>query len=249
MLNAFVQFVDYISYYLAGTTRHGLHSPFVYHFADLVLYQSSDLNFEMIENQRLNMIQSKSKNAHMSLSKIASTQVLSAKYGRLLQRIVSHYRPNSILEIGNHTGIESNYLLSNMIQEGKKIEFYQAVDVDDYFQKVKSETQTTFANFYNSDLLSIHADDRLQSSQLMDLIVFYGDQNSQSYWKYYDQYKLNIGTQTMLVLTNIRNSNDHYTVWCQMTHLNEVTASIELFNLGILFFRTEQLQQKFILRY
>ncbi len=249
MLNAIVEIVDYISYYLSGTTRHGLHSPFVYNFADHVLYQSSDLNFEMIENQRLNMIKSRSSNNKSSLSKIAANQVLDSKYGRLLQRMLAYYHPKSVLEIGNHTGIETNYILSNWAMKNQPLQFYGSVENDPYFQKVKQETLSSFVSHYQSDSFQFIDSGVPQKNQLIDLIVIYGDQDSQNYWKFYDQYKPHLGTQSMLVLTNIRYSNDHFMVWCQMTHLKEVTASIELFNMGILFFRTEQQQQKFILRY
>lgn len=247
MLNAFLEIADYLTYYLAGTTRHGLHSPFVYDFADFVLYQPSDMNFEMIENQRMNMIKSRSESNQSSLSKYAADSTLDAKYGRLFQRIVHHYQPLSILEIGNNTGIESNYLLSNSIIKHQTLNVYQSFEVDDYFQKVRKETVESFANYYNSELLA-HSN-AFDKSQLVDLCVFYGQADADDFWKFYDKYKFNLGTQSMLIVTNIRQTNDHYINWNQMSNLPEVTASIELFKMGILFFRTEQRKQKFILRY
>lgn len=250
MLNAFVEIVDYISYYMSGTTRHGLHSPFVYNFADFVLYQNSNMNFEMIENQRLSMIQSKSKFEKISLSEFAANNTLKAKYGRLLQRMTDFYPIQSILEIGNNSGIESNYLLSNIVINQKHLEFYSTLEVNDYFQKVRNETVSAFDQFYQANFVEIHKNDQLMNHQLVDLMVFHGQPNdAEQFWKFYDQYKFNLGTQSMLILTNIRITHEHYLIWNQMSHLNEVTASIELFNMGILFFRTEQLQQKFILRY
>ena len=247
MPNAFIEIADYLTYYLAGTTRHGLHSPFIYDFADFVLYQPSDMNFEMIENQRMNMIKSRSKSPQTSLSKYAADTTLDAKYGRLLQRIVKYYQPLSILEIGNNTGIESNYLLSNSIINHQTLSTYQSFEVDDYFQKVRKETLESFANYYNSDLLA-HSK-ILDKDKLVEICVLYGQKSADDSWKFYEEYKHNLGTQSMLVMTNIRNSNDHYINWNQMTNLPEVTASIELFKMGILFFRTEQIKQKFILRY
>lgn len=249
MLNAFVEIVDYISYYLSGTTRHGLHSPFVYDFADHVLYQSSDLNFELIENQRLNMIKSQSSNKNLSLSEIASNQVLDSKYGRLLQRLVTYYQPQSILEVGNHTGIETNYILSNWVMKNQPFNFYGSVKNDTYFQKVKTETLNSFVSFYQPDFLNFYDSGVPQNNQLIDLAVIYGSNRSDQIWELYDLLKYHLGTQSMLIITNIRLTNDHHIIWNQMTHLPEVTASVELFNMGILFFRTEQRQQKFILRY
>ena len=247
MLNAFLEIADYLTYYLAGTTRHGLHSPFIYDFADYILYQPSELNFEMIENQRMNMIKSQSKSTRISLSKYADQSTLDAKYGRLLQRMVNYYKPLSILEIGNNTGIESNYILSNSIMNHQPLNAYSSVEVDDYFQKVRNETTQSFANYYQSELFLNNQE--IEKNQLVDLCVLYGQKNADDFWKYYDQYKYHLGTQSMLVVTNIRQTNDHYINWNQMTNLPEVTASIELFKMGILFFRTEQRKQKFILRY
>jgi len=132
----------------------------------------------------------------------------------------------------------------------KSLTFYSALEIDSYFQKVRNETLNTFDQFYQANFMESHKKDQLMNQQLVDLMVFHGQLNdAEQFWKFYDRYKINLGTQSMLVLTNIRITHEHYLVWNQMTHLNEVTASIELFNMGILFFRTEQLQQKFILRY
>ena len=122
-----------------------------------------------------------------------------------------------------------------------------SVEVDDYFQKVRNETTQSFANYYQSELFFNNQE--IEKNQLVDLCVLYGQKNADDFWKFYDQYKYHLGTQSMLVVTNIRQTNDHYINWNQMTNLPEVTASIELFKMGILFFRTEQRKQKFILRY
>jgi predicted O-methyltransferase YrrM len=247
MLNAFLEIADYLTYYLAGTTRHGLHSPFIYDFADFVLYQPSDINFEMIENQRMNMIKSHSKTTQTSLSQYAAISTLDSKYGRLLQRMVQYYQPKSILEIGNNTGIESNYILSNSVINHQPLNSYISVEVDDYFQKVRKETVESFANFYQSEL--VLNSNQLEENQLVDLCILHGQKNADDFWKYYDKYKYQLGTQSMLVVTNIRQTNDLYIYWNQRTNVPEVTASVELFKMGILFFRTEQRKQKFILRY
>ena len=249
MLNAFLEISDYISYYLAGTTRHGLHSPFVYTFADEVLYQSSNVNFEMIEHQRMLMLQSKSKLNHTSLSKFTSNFTLDAKYGKLLQRMVEFYKPQHILELGMNNGIESNYLLSNAIIQNEPILSYNFVSNSNKIDKIKEHTNTEFANYYQSDILEKQYNTELESETYFDLCFIHGQPDADDFWKFYDNYKTRLHTHSMVIFTNIRHTNDHYINWQQITNLPEVTASIELFKMGIIFFRTEQIKQKFILRY
>jgi len=249
MLNAFLEISDYISYYLAGTSRHGLHSPFVYTFADQVLYQSSSMNFEMIEHQRMLMLQSKSKLNHTTLSKFTSKFTLDAKYGKLLQRMVEFYKPKHILELGLNTGIESNYLLSNSIIQDLPILSYNFQLTTNKLDKIKEHTNTEFANFYESMLFENYYTNELENQTYFDLCLIHGQPDADEFWNFYDKYKSKLHTHSMVIFTNIRLTNDHYINWQQITNLSEVTACIELFKMGIVFFRTEQQKQKFILRY
>ena len=249
MLNAFIEISDYISYYSAGTTRHGLHSPFVYTFADEVLYQSSLINFEMIEHQRMLMLQSNSKLNHITLSKFTSMFTLDAKYGKLLQRIVDFYKPQHIIELGENNGIESNYLLSNSIIQGCPILSYNFQTNSNKLDKIKYHTNIQFANFYQSNIFEIQYNTELETQTFFDLCLIHGQSIADDFWNFYDHCKLRLHTHSMVIFTNIRQTNDHYINWQQITNLPEVTASIELFKMGIIFFRTEQIKQKFILRY
>jgi len=249
MLNAFLEISDYISYYLAGTTRHGLHSPFVYTFADEVLYQSSSMNFEMIEHQRMLMLQSKSKLNHTTLSKFTSEYTLDAKYGQLLQRIVEFYKPKQIIELGANNGIESNYLLSNSIIQESPILSYNFQSNSNKLDKIKVHTNAEFANYYQSNLFDNYYNTELNNQTYFDLCLIHGQTDADDFWNFYDSYKSRLHTHSMVIFTNIRHTNDHYINWQQITNLPEVTACVELFKMGIVFFRTEQKKQKFILRY
>ena len=249
MLNELIQIADYISYYWAGTTRHGLHSPFIYQFADLVLYQSNDSNFELIEHQRMSLLQSNNVVNNISLSKFTSQQTLDAKYGKLIQRIIQYYNPKRIIEVGSNTGIETNYLLYNHIVNRQLLDSYNFSGNHDKLDKIKYVTNSNFANEYQSDFFDHFYNIDLEGNSYFDLLLIHGEEDANKLWTHYDQFKNRLHTNSMVILSNIRLTNNHYINWLQFTNLPEVTASIELFQMGILFFRTEQLKQRFILRY
>ena len=247
MLNALLEISDYISYYLAGISRHGLHSPFVYTFADEVLYKSSSMNFEMIEHQRMLMLQSKSKLNNTTLSKFTSKLTLDAKYGKLLQRLVEFYKPQHIIELGMNNGVESNYLLSNSIMQDFPILSYNFQLNTNKLDKIKAHTNSEFANYYQSNLFENSYNTEFENQTYIDLCIIHGKSDADDFWNFYDNYKSRLHTHAMVIFTNIRLTNDHYINWQQNTNLPEVTASVELFKMGIIFFRTEQKKQKFIL--
>jgi predicted O-methyltransferase YrrM len=207
------------------------------------------MNFEMIEHQRMLMLQSKSKLNHTTLSKFTSKFTLDAKYGKLLQRMVEFYKPKHILELGLNTGIESNYLLSNSIIQDLPILSYNFQLTTNKLDKIKEHTNTEFANFYESMLFENYYTNELENQTYFDLCLIHGQPDADEFWNFYDKYKSKLHTHSMVIFTNIRLTNDHYINWQQITNLSEVTACIELFKMGIVFFRTEQQKQKFILRY
>lgn len=87
-LNGLFGIIDYLIYLVQSTNRHGVHSPFVYHFTDKILYGKSPCLFEpSAEMCRKRMVQSRRKiNIHgkeESLSKVAINLIPSSKYNRL----------------------------------------------------------------------------------------------------------------------------------------------------------------------
>lgn len=96
-LNGLFGWLDYFIYLVQSTNHQGVHSPFVYDFADNVLYRQLTNSYEpAAELCRKRMLQSDaqllldSKLTAQALSDIANNRIPIAKYNRLLFRWIQY---------------------------------------------------------------------------------------------------------------------------------------------------------------
>ena len=127
MYSPFAIGIRYIKYLLTASNSkgHGVHSPFVYEFITTVL--NDDRHFyayQPIEKLRQQLLSDNkeieiedfgagsrvAKTKNRKISKIARSSLKPKKFGQLLFRIVDHYSPFSIIELGTSLGITTAYL-------------------------------------------------------------------------------------------------------------------------------------------
>ena len=106
---------DYCAHRLKAKTRHGVHSPFVYHLVDQVIYNFSNVGeFLVLENEYKNIldvnsikkIAKKAKN----LTSIFSHSFDSPALAWLMHRLVAHVAPCRVIELGVSLGRTSAYI-------------------------------------------------------------------------------------------------------------------------------------------
>lgn len=126
MYKPHIVFQKYILHLLKSNNRHGVHSPFVYDFLDKVLYRSGNENIrnteghfdslkssrQPIEDVDLGAGPSKPGNGSRTVGDFVRKSAISNKQGRLLHRMVAHYKPSSILELGTNLGKSLAYMAS-----------------------------------------------------------------------------------------------------------------------------------------
>ena len=112
----------YIKYRLKSFSLHGVHSPFIFDFNNTVLNDKTPFySFRPIESLRSRMLLTNStfnkkdwgtgnRNGLVKVSEIANRDLLPARYGQLLFKMVNYYRPEKILEMGTSLGITTLYL-------------------------------------------------------------------------------------------------------------------------------------------
>lgn len=243
MIQTIGRWLDYISYVFQSTNRHGIHSPFVYSFTDLILYKPNK-PIESIEFQRTQMIQSKSDFFGKSLSKFVDEFTLNSKYTSLLYRISLSYKFNKIREWGLTTGIETNYLLYPLLVELNIPVSYE------YRFKSKNPVKTlTNENLINNYTCEINNIDWSENNEGVTLEFINFNESPDDIWNAIDELKNNSLDNTVVIITNIRHTDEHYITWRQICNMEEFNVSIELFRLGILYFRRGQVKEHFSIRY
>jgi hypothetical protein len=113
MLHKLYTWIDYGLYLIKSNSLHGTHSPFVYRWAEEVLYSKQSFPNHHVELARSWALKSSKTpiDSQFSLKQWAMRREPSAKYGQLLQRHLMRFRPARLLQYGAGLGVFPAYSL------------------------------------------------------------------------------------------------------------------------------------------
>lgn len=256
-LNGLFGIIDYLIYLVQSTNRHGVHSPFVYHFTDKILYGKSPCLFEpSAEMCRKRMVQSRRKiNIHgkeESLSKVAINLIPSSKYNRLFFRwIQEKQRGQYIVEIGSSLGITPLYTQRGPHAFPRYFVFDQHQDLLNITQFNLKEydcNETVVSNQYSKVSGIIETMNALPPANL-DMLIINDSLDDSEFWQLLDWAIPRLGEEGCIIMTSIRRTQEQQLLWQQLQHQKEITVGIDLFAMGMAFARKSQEKENFILRY
>ena len=253
---------NYLIYRLNSVNEHGVHSPFVYELLLSTIYNKKAFySYAQIEKIRQDMLSSKQKvhctdlgaGSHnqnkisRSLYEIASTSVKPAKYAQLLFRLVDHFQPSSVLELGTSLGISSAYMaVANSKTKLITIEGCEeiaAVAKQNFFKLDITNIEQVVGNF-DEVLPSV-----LKSVNHLDLVFFDGNHRKEATLHYFKQCLEKSVETSVFIFDDIYWSSGMKEAWEEIKSNERVTVSIDLFYMGIVFFRKEQVKEHFVIRY
>ena len=256
MYNRFELGLRYINYFFSSSSGkgHGIHSPFVFNFVDKVLnVERPDKSFfndieeirQRYEHQHATIIEVEDLGAgsfthagrKRTVSQIVRGAAKNPKLARLLYRIVRHYKIDSVLELGTSLGLTTRYLSRANPTKG-----VQTI-----------EGATGIANFTEAALINegienvdIHVGDfikklpfALSRMEGRKLVFFDGNHQYAATIQYFQEVLNSIGEEDVLVFDDIHWSRGMEKAWQEIKKNERVACSIDLFFIGIVFFRKE----------
>lgn len=255
----------YIRYYLSASNGkgHGTHSPFVFDFILNVLNNKSNyhppeaierLRKELLQNNTILQIEdlgAGSRTMHFkqrSIKQLAGTALKPKKLAQLFFRLVCHYQPQTIVELGTSLGITTAYLASgNPSAQIISVEGSKAIaDVAmSGFKKLGlHHIQSVVGNF--DDVLPGIVNDY----SAIDLAFIDGNHRYQPTINYFEQLLTRSHKNTILVFDDIYWSAEMEKAWAEIKQHPSVQYSIDIFFLGFVFFKNEfKEKQHFKIRY
>ena len=255
----------YIQYWLRASNGkgHGIHSPFVFDFVTNVLndtrtfycYETIELlREELMGNEELLTIEDfgagsrVQSHSQRTVASIASSALKPKKFSQLLFRMVNHYQPSTVLELGTSLGITTSYLASAkgdakvITMEGAKS--IAAVARQNFARLGLTNIQLVTGNFDNT-LAST-----LQQVSLIDFAFIDGNHRKQPTLDYFEQLLLKVHDNSVLIFDDIHWSEEMEAAWNDIKAQPAITLSIDLFFIGIVFFRKEnKVKQHFAIRF
>jgi predicted O-methyltransferase YrrM len=263
--SAYRQVRKYLSYYLtaANGKGHGMHSPFIFDFITTVLNDKQAYpDYETVEQLRQRMLNDKrilsvtdfgagsmtDKSDHRTIASIAKNAAKPAKYSQLLYRMIRKYKPAAALELGTSLGITTTYLaLANPGMKLVTMEGSPAVAEiarQNFKDTGLDNIEMTEGNF-DQTLQSV-----LDSLPAVDFIFVDGNHRREPTLRYFYQFLDKINPQSILIFDDIHWSAEMEQAWEIIKSHDAVRCSIDLFFIGIVFFRKEFMEkQHFSIRF
>lgn len=265
MYSAFQLGVRYLKYYLTASNGkgHGMHSPFVFDFITKVLNDDRQFYaYTTIENTRqLMLLEEKElviedfgagsrvkKENTRKVRDIARSSLKPKKFGQLLFRIVDRYSPVTILELGTSLGITTAYLAS--AKEGS------AVITMEGAKAVAAVAKQNFSRLKlaNVEIVEGNFDETLppliKKTGSVDLAFIDGNHRFGPTVRYFKELLPATHEYSILIFDDIHWSKEMEQAWETIKEDPAVTLSIDLFFIGLIFFRKEQkVKQHFMIRF
>lgn len=255
----------YIHYWLTASNGkgHGIHSPFVFDFVKHILNDTAKYHaYERVETLRSILLKDNtilevedmgagsvvSKTKFRKVSGIARNAVKPKEFGQLLFRIVQFYKPELIVELGTSLGLTTSYLaLAN--EKSRVISMEGASSIAD-----KAETHFKELGIKNIKLEKGNFDNTLpdvvKDLNKVDLGFIDGNHRREATLLYFKILSEKINTSSILIFDDIHWSEEMEDAWKIIKSHSSVTLSIDLFFIGLVFFRKEfKIKQHFTIRY
>jgi len=264
MYSSFQLALKYLNYQLtaANGKGHGIHSPFVFEFITKVLNdrdryedyaKGESLRRKSLRDQTILIIEdhgagSSSVSKQRSVSSIAKHAVKSKKYAQLLYRIVKYYRVRSIIELGTSLGITASYL--SLASHGGTVFTLEGAPEIANIAKKNFET----LGLRDMKLIEGNFDYTLPSVlyhlQSLDLAFIDGNHRREPTTNYFHWLLEKAHPDSIFVFDDIHWSKEMEQAWEHIKEHPAVRCSIDLFFIGIIFFRQEfKEKQHFLIRF
>lgn len=257
MYSSFHLAIKFLRYYFNASNGkgHGIHSPFVFQLVTKVLNDKTEYpSYKEIERQRSLLLGNETiievddfgAGSVKGLKKKRVVQVIAAsslkpkKYAQLLFRLVQYFQPKEVLELGTSLGITTSYLAS--AQPSADVKTLEGSPV------IASIAQQTWDALQIKNIKPVvgHFDEILSSvtDKRYDFIFIDGNHRQEPTIRYFNQLLGSVHNDSVLVFDDIHWSEEMEEAWEQIKAHPSVKLSIDLFFIGLVFFRKQQLEKE-----
>ncbi|GGH16175.1 O-methyltransferase [Pedobacter zeae] len=260
MLFQFIK--DYLKHRLTAKTRHGTHSPFVYKLADEVIYDFTDKSeYKNIEEQRKKLFNDDSiitvtdlgagshlnKNRTKKISQIAKNALKSPRLAKLIYRLAKHTQPKSAIELGTCLGITTAYLAKTDTQT-EVITIEGCPQTAEVAKKNFQELNLTNIELHvgNFDVI---LPDIIANQPGLDFVYIDGNHRKEATLNYFKWCLPKVNENSLLIFDDIYWSEGMKEAWAEIKNHPDVTVTVDLFWIGLVYFKKGQAKEHFKLKF
>ncbi|MBF9220114.1 O-methyltransferase [Hymenobacter ruricola] len=256
------QLLAYLRFWLRSGNAHGLHSPFVFGlYTSVVRHTGIYRTYAAVEVRRQQLLNSAARisvtdfgaGSHTGAGRqrrvadIARTAAKPRHLAQLLFRLVNYFRPATILELGTSLGLTTAYLAS--ADSRSRVVTFEGCP------NVAAVARDTFAalQLRNIALIGGNIDHTLAPALAalqapIDFAFFDGNHRYEPTLRYFELCLAHRTENSVFVFDDIHWSEDMERAWETIKAHPEVMLTVDLFYIGLVFFRRNQPKQHFWLR-
>lgn len=241
-----------------------LHSPFVYDLVNDVIYNRTPCeDYKKIDEVRHGYKRNKNTielidfgagakmqsyaNYYIRIDKLARKTSQPAPYAHLLYRVVKKFQPHHILELGTSLGVSAlSFALASPQGQITTIEGSANVAAlaNESFSKLGLENIDIIIGNFDHVLPRF-----LKKNKQIDFVFFDGNHRKDKTIDYFEQCLPHTNNDTVFLFDDIHWSAGMEEAWEYIKASQKVKVTIDLFFMGLVFFRKELSKQDFIIRY
>lgn len=253
---------SYVFHFLKSSNEHGVHSPFVFNLLNSVIYSKQEYyDFEKLDlffnkvrnnNQEIQIIDlgagSKKGNTNKKkIGEIARIAGKNKKQGELLFKLINYFNPKTIIELGTSVGIGTSYLASankkNIVYSIEGNPNVLAVAKKN-FEYLKLKNITPICGDFEIELPKL-----LEAVGECNFVYFDGNHKKEPTLRYFSWCLSKHSQTSIFVFDDINWSAEMQQAWKEIKNNSAVTVTVDLYYLGLVFFRTDQQKQHFKIRF
>lgn len=251
--------LQYLAYWLEALDAHSLHAPFIFDFYTRVVVDDSsspqllpvkELRVKLRGNhtiiKSLDLGAGKNRYAHRKISYLAASSH-NPKVGRFLYRLARFSSAEKILELGTNLGLSTACLALG----APRAQITTIEGCPELCRLAKGNFQQLAVA--NIRLLQGAIDDRLPQalSQLngLDLVFIDANHRYQPTINYFQDCLKEIHQNSVMVVDDIHWSTEMSKAWNEIKAHPRVRISVDLFQLGLLFFDEKLEKHHYILEF
>ena len=241
---------------------HGIHSPFIFKLIKDVFnkkevgatlkktisankfYKKSD---ELIVFNDLGAGSKFKVKNNLRLGNIIKQSGVPQRYGKLLFDLVQFVNTTTILELGTSVGISTSYI-GSAAPNSK----FTTVDASksklDKAQEITKRLDLSNIQFINEDFDTV-LDKILLEINKLDFVFFDGNHKKEPTLKYFYACIDKAHNDSVFIFDDIHWSQEMETAWNEIKRNPKVRVSIDIFRMGIIFFRSELSYQHYVIKF
>lgn len=254
------QITSYVKYLLNAKDEHSIHAPFIFNlYTEVICDENPFYVFEQLEGIRSILLKSnktlniedwgagKGGSYKRKVSSIASSSLKNAKYAQLLFRLVNHFKPQQIIELGTSLGITTMYLAYPSKDS--------SVTTFEGSNEIASIAELNFKqlNLNHISLIRGNMDNTLttllKKINRVDFAFIDGNHSYAATINYFNNILNHTHPNSILVLDDIYWSKEMTKAWEEIKKNPKVSSTIDLYQLGIVFLNNDLTKQHFKLRF